>query len=419
MGFASAYLDEKAVFQEFIKEAPQKNTGLIVVVPSYDEPDIVKLIDSLALCDKPNCDTEVIVVVNAPADASIKSLENNKLTVKSLETWRNNHTCFFKLFILEIDPGQIKDWGVGLARKTGMDEAVRRFNSVNRPDGVIMSLDADCTVDTSYFTAIYEELLNRKDRSACSVYFEHTLSGNEFSDINYRSVALYELHLRYYFQALAYTGFPYVHHTVGSVIAVKALQYIKAGGMNRRKAGEDFYFIQKLVPSGGYFNLNSTTVRPSPRCSRRVPFGTGATISRLYETGCDTLLTYNRQAFCELKEFFDHVDEFYSCPRTGLEGVFHVLPDGIKSFLSVDEWIKKIPEIQQNTSGLSSFRKRFFSWFNMFKVVKYLNHIHESYFPKRPVQESASDLLNVIGYEFSGYDPVDLLLFYRELEKLS
>ena len=55
-------------------------------------------------------------------------------------------------------------------------------------------------------------------------------------------------------------------------MAVKALPYVKAGGMNRRQAGEDFYFIQKLVPSGGYFSLNSTTVYPSPRASDQGSF---------------------------------------------------------------------------------------------------------------------------------------------------
>ena len=47
MGFASAYLEERALFPEIIKEAPDKNTGIIVVVPSYDEPGIAKLLDSL------------------------------------------------------------------------------------------------------------------------------------------------------------------------------------------------------------------------------------------------------------------------------------------------------------------------------------------------------------------------------------
>ena len=43
MGFASAYLEERALFPELIKEAPDKNTGIIVVVPAYDEPGISKI----------------------------------------------------------------------------------------------------------------------------------------------------------------------------------------------------------------------------------------------------------------------------------------------------------------------------------------------------------------------------------------
>ena len=51
----------------------------------------------------------------------------------------------------------VSKWGVGLARKTGMDEAVRRFNSINRPDGVILNIDADCTVDSNYFIEICDK----------------------------------------------------------------------------------------------------------------------------------------------------------------------------------------------------------------------------------------------------------------------
>ena len=48
MGFASAYLEERALFPEIIKEAPDSETGIIVVVPAYNEPGISKLLDSLA-----------------------------------------------------------------------------------------------------------------------------------------------------------------------------------------------------------------------------------------------------------------------------------------------------------------------------------------------------------------------------------
>ena len=306
-----------------------------------------------------------------------------------------------------------------MARKAGMDEALRRFDQINKPDGIILNLDADCKVKPDYFTAVYCEMINRKDRSACSIYFEHPTSGDEFPGSVYRAIILYELHLRYYFQGVAFTGFPYVHHTVGSAIAVKALPYMKAGGMNRRMAGEDFYFIQKLVPAGGFFNLNQTTVFPSPRASFRVPFGTGPVISRLTETDNETLLSYNFEAFKDLKICFSLIDKIFYSGHDDPEFFFGDLPPGLKEFTGLIDWTDKIKEIMGNTSGIESFRKRFFGWFNMFKIVKYLNWVHTSLMAKKQVVESASELLIASGMEFKTSDPAKMLDYFRRLERES
>ena len=389
-----------------------------MVVPAYNEPDINKLLDSLAKCTEPECSTEVIIVINAPDDAPAESLENNTKTFNNIESWKSeNKSCFFRLYAFIIEHSSIKGWGVGLARKTGMDEAIRRFNSIDRPDGVILNLDADCTVEKNYFLAVSRELLKKSDRSACSIYFEHPLSGIDYPGAIYKYITLYELHLRYYFQGLAYSGFPYVFHTVGSAIAVKALTYIKAGGMNRRQAGEDFYFIQKLVPAGGYFNLNSTVVYPSPRASSRVPFGTGASIGKLNADQSSTLLTYNTQAFKELARLFEHVDALFECSVQELAGQYRSLPKGLRLFIDENDWTKKIAEIKSNTSGLLSFRKRFFEWFNMFKIVKYLNNVHTEFFEKKPVDIAASELLKLSGVILESSEPLDLLQYFRKLEK--
>jgi hypothetical protein len=420
MGFASTYLEERALFPEKIKEAPDKETGIIVVVPAYNEPGINKLLDSLAKCTAPECRVEVIIVINAPADATGESLENNRITLNNIESWKKeNINCFYRLFAFMIRQSSISGWGVGLARKTGMDEAIRRFNSINKPDGVVLNLDADCTVEENYFLKLSEELLKKNDRTACSIYFEHPLYGSSYPESIYRYIAFYELHLRYYFQGLAYSGFPYVFHTLGSAIAVKALSYIKAGGMNRRQAGEDFYFIQKLVPAGGYFNLNSTTVYPSPRTSSRVPFGTGASIGKLNGDKSSILLTYNILAFKELRTFFELTDIFYECFNEKLHKYYSMIPPGLKLFLDEKEWIDKMVEIKNNTSGILSFKKRFFGWFNMFRIVKYLNYVHIEFFEKEPVNVSASELLETLGIVIESKEPHDLLIFYRSMEKNS
>jgi hypothetical protein len=300
-----------------------------------------------------------------------------------------------------------------------MDEAVRRFNAINNPEGVILNLDADCTVEKNYLLTVSNELLKRKEHSACSIYFEHPISGNDYPENIYKYITLYELYLRYYFQGLAYSGFPYVFHTVGSAIAVKTLPYLKAGGMNRRKAGEDFYFIQKLVPAGGYFTLNSTTVYPSPRPSSRVPFGTGASIEKLNTGNNTTLLTYNIMAFEELRTFFGLTGLLFECPGDRLTDTSNLIPTGLRLFLNQNEWIDKLREIKDNTTGINSFKKRFFGWFNMFRVVKYLNFVHLDFFDKKPVDVSSSELLELRGIKLDSEEPLDLLNYYRSLERAS
>jgi hypothetical protein len=417
MGFASVYLGERTLFPQLIKEAPDRNTGIIVVIPAYNETGIIKLLDSLSGCREPQCKTEVIIVINAPENATPESLENNRLTFSYIESWKKENICFFRLFPVIVPA--LRGWGVGMARKTGMDEAIRRFNSIDKADGVILNLDADCTVGQNYFKAISSELLLKNEYSACSIYFEHPVSGNLFHENIYRYITLYELHLRYFYQGIIYSGFPYAFHTVGSAVAVKALPYVKAGGMNRKQAGEDFYFIQKLIPAGGYFALNSTTVFPSPRPSSRVPFGTGASIEKLYAGNNNLLLTYNTRAFDELKAFFNMTEVLFSSDPKEFPTLYANLPDGMRSFFEENDLEEKLMEIRNNTSGLQSFRKRFFGWFNMFKIVKYLNFVHSDLFEKKPVEVSAADLLNKIGEHPGITDPLSLLMYYRKLEKNS
>lgn len=420
MGFASSWLGSGSLFPELIIEAPDKETGIIVVVPAFDEPFITEMLDSLALCQPPSCKTEVIIGINAPLSASAESLKNNLKTINGIEGWeKKNQQCFFRTFTINLGQPGLKGWGVGLARKSVMDEALRRFNCIERPDGVIVNLDADCTVQNNYFVSLENELLKKKEKKGCSIYFEHPVSGDKFNQSIYDSVWQYELHLRYYFQALSFTGFPNVFHTVGSSIAVKCMAYVKVGGMNRKQAGEDFYFVQKLIPAGGYFSLNSTSVYPSPRVSGRVPFGTGAAVGKMVKENSNKLLTYNPLAFKDLYMFFEYIHKIFENSNEDLLLLFYDFPESIKLLLEEQDWIFKIAEIKNNTSGYNSFRKRFFEWFNMFKVVKYLNFIHNSTYKRVPVEFAAEELLRYKNTDPAIAQKDGLLEFYRSLERNS
>jgi len=97
--------------------------------------------------------------------------------------------------------------------------------------------------------------------------------------------------------------------------------------------------------------------------------------------------------------------------------LYNELPESVRLFIEIEEWNRAICEIKGNTASLKSFRKRFYDWFNMFRIVKYMNFAHEDIMKKKPVVESALELLNESGHDFYSGDPVALLNFYRSLEK--
>ena len=415
MGFASAYIEKNILFPQFIDEKPYMDTGIIVVIPSYDEPDINKVIDSLAQAEKPECKVEVIVVVNAPQGASLCSLEQNKSTLSDIESRKKDVENSFRLFSLDINPGAIQGWGVGLARKTGMDEALRRFCAIGNRFGIIANLDADCRVEKNYFQAICNQFYKRTNLSACSVYFEHDIAGSEFSESEYKNILQYELHIRYFLQGLKFVGCPWAFHTVGSSMAVRADRYALQGGMNRRQAGEDFYFIQKMISAGGYFSLNTTTVYPSSRTSFRVPFGTGTVMAKLCEESDAQFMTYNHVAFEDLRTLFGMLNLFYE--DNGELCGYDTIPASVKLYINEDEWAQKIIELRENTATVQAFKKRFFNWFNMFKIVQYLNTVHQKMFCKLPVLQAATDFTHNISAAYNGNSPTDLLTCYRRLER--
>ncbi len=87
-------------------------------------------------------------------------------------------------------------------------------------------------------------------------------------------------------------------------MAVRAKTYAKVGGMNRRKAGEDFYFMHKIMPQGEFSEINQTCVFPSCRVSDRVPFGTGRAQTEWLREGKVELETYSPKVFEDLKMLF-------------------------------------------------------------------------------------------------------------------
>jgi hypothetical protein len=305
--------------------------------------------------------------------------------------------------------------GVGLARKRAMDQAVSRFNSIGRSDGIIVSFDADSFCAKDYLKKIADFYRRNTSARTANIYFEHPLQG-DFDARIYHSIAQYELYLRYMRLSIEMTGHPHAIHTVGSSFTVRARTYIRVNGMGRDKAGEDFYFLHKCIQMKNFWEINETAVWPSVRESDRVSFGTGASVHRLQSE--TSLEVYHPRSFEPLKELFGRVGDYWrkgkgsQLPEEDWSGI----DTGLAEFLKSRNAGERIGEMLGNSAGEDSFRTKFFAWFNGFMVLKYLNTVNRDQYRPVPVVEAASDLARQL--ELPAADAAEeLLLIYRDFER--
>lgn len=376
--FANKYLQKQNTVS-CLHTPVQGNTGIIVVIPCLDEPDILLTLDSLNNCDYPLCEVEVLVVINHSETASEAVKRGNLKTKSEIENRisgiKNAKIKFFAIGPVELQ----KKWaGAGLARKKGMDEAVHRFNLIQKPDGIIVSLDADTLVEKNYLVEIEKHFAENPKHIGATIAFRHETKG--LSPKHLEGIQLYEKYLFYYREALKYTGYPYAMFTIGSAFAVKAEAYVRRGGMNRRQAGEDFYFLQNLAHIGNIGEISSTKVYPSARLSNRVPFGTGPILQKWMDGEEDLTKTYDFKAFTDLKLFFDMKTKFFQIEQSEYKNLLSTLPESVSDFLVYDNFWIELEDLNRNCSTTESFQVRFFQKFNAFKILKYLNFAHKKHY---------------------------------------
>ncbi|MHB8521057.1 MAG: glycosyltransferase family 2 protein [Limisphaerales bacterium] len=401
-----------------IATRPAADLGIVVVMPCFNEPDLIGSLESLWNCDRPGCAVEALVVINSPADCAEAIRVQNQKTLAHAAPWIEAHVDprlrFHPIHFPALPPKQA---GVGLARKIGMDEAVRRFDAVNRPDGIVASFDADCRCAPNYLQSLERHFATHPGTPGCSIYFEHPLDGPLGPEV-YEAIVAYELHLRYYVQALRYAGLPFAHHTIGSCMAVRAEVYRKQGGMNKRQAGEDFYFLQKIFPLGGFTDLTETRVFPSSRSSERVPFGTGRAVRDCL--GGHGITTYPLEAFLDLKDLLDQLPALYR-NDTAAEGLQRKsLPESLQTFLASQGFAEALLEVRENTSSEAAFQKRFFRWLNGFRVLKYIHHACDNFYGERKVDDEPQKLLERLPGAGPGANAGsirDLLEVFRGLDR--
>ncbi len=392
---------------------------MIVVIPAYNENNIIRSLESLKACVLPKRPVEVIVLINQPQKVASEINEVNQTAFIRLKKWAETNNkpqlSFFPLWVKDLSP---KHAGVGLARKIGLDEACYRLQQVRSDRGILVCFDADSLCETNYLAAIEQHFDAFPKIAACSIFYEHPIEGNAFEKDVYEGIIKYELHLRYYINMQRLIGFPFAYQTIGSSMAIRFKDYMAQGGMNKRKAGEDFYFLHKFIELGRFNELNKTAVIPSPRRSDRVPFGTGRAMMEILENDNDTYLTYHYQSFLLLAPAFawmNQLDQRYG------QMVFNLLAQvktPVQTFFHMIGFEEKMKDLLENTSNVRAFRHRFYRWFNAFMLMKYLHYMRDHHYSNLDVQQAAAWFLKHTSHASIPHQSTKaMLLRFRDLDR--
>lgn len=369
--YLERYAWKERLFPDF---QVSQRIDLIIVIPVYKEKGLLRALDSINACTRPKGSVLIIALINESEDDTTEAKEINQACIELL----NNYTSRFELLYSYLRL-PAKKAGVGLARKIGMDEAARILTSQDH-DGLIICFDADCRCEKNYLIEIETNFRDPKVRAGV-VFYQHELEGK-----NRDAILNYELYLRYYIDAIRYTKFPFAHQTLGSCIVVRSSTYQSEGGMNTRKAGEDFYFLNKVIPLGGFTEVNSTTIYPSDRVSDRVPFGTGKAVGQLLNSN-EPYQVYHPSSFEDLRVLFSQVSSYWT-------GTFQCVPSSIQQFFN-GNFEDEVAQIRKQTKTIETFTQRFFLWFDAFRILKYVHFARDEHYPNVPIEQALDWLASV------------------------
>jgi glycosyltransferase involved in cell wall biosynthesis len=371
MDFASSYFARYNSLPRFFADKPDDNTAIIVIIPCYDEAFVFDTLKSLDEASPANSAVEVIVNVNSGENSPPEVVRANRATYAALQQMAETDAYSrFRLLPLIVESTISKKSGVGYARKTAMDEAVRRFADIDRPEGLIVSLDADTLVDKDYFRTI-EHAADDLSAECFTFQFRHDYDAAKYPEQTLHACRLYEMYLRYYRLALKSIGSPFAIHTIGSCFAVRAEAYIRLGGMSPRQGGEDFYFLQKALKRRPVREVSGQIVFPSPRISNRVPFGTGPSVNNIINNK-GKYLVYNYGLFGLLQRFYELF------PAMAESDVGSLIPEEIMSFVGAESFDAVMTECRRYSSSSTAFVKRMQDHFDAFFIVKFLNTFNTS-----------------------------------------
>jgi len=406
----ATYLKKRAEGEPWkINEVPSRCFSGAVVIPSLAEAaNLPQTLESLSHNPADLLDRFLIlIVVNQRADASSAETTDNLETLQSLPLWKLQFRLNNLFWVdaaspgVELSPKQ----GVGLARKIGLDLALPRLN-YRDGDPLLICLDADTLVQPDYLHAITRHFVGTSAGGA-SIPYCHRPAADQAGQ---SAIDRYELFLRTYVLGLELAGSPYAFHTVGSAMACRASVYVASGGMNRRQAGEDFYFLQQIHKTSGVVPLTGTVVHPSPRSSTRVPFGTGRSVGDMLTDGEQRLLFYQPVVFSIVGEWLAYVTKNPDVDALSLLNGAGLISPVLHRFLEQSGFRESWDNLKRNNREDIKLMTSFHGWFDAFRTMRLIHELSDATYPRTAPEGTIAPLL-----ECAGHVPPDTISEQLEL----
>lgn len=390
----SASLNKRASNTWLIENDYKKYFQKIIVVPSIAESsNLPKLIKSLEKNDELALhNTLLLIVVNNSISSTSEVKNDNQKTLDYLKNIKSNVNISFIDACSSGKEMDDKNGGVGSARKIGMDLALTKFDYLSLNKKILICTDADCIVDSNYLVEISDEF-NRNNYEVAVVNFAHDISGD---DEETKAIICYEIFLRYYVLGLNFAKSDYAFHTIGSTMLCTPDAYVKVEGMNKRKAAEDFYFLEKLAKVYPIGEIKSTYVYPSKRCSWRVPFGTGRSIDRYLSNSRDEYLLYDPKSFVILKTWLEVFSAKLILNQSDLINISKNIHPALFNFLTEQDFENFINKVLLKNSNPIEIEKQKHFWFDAFRTLKLIHYLRDETYPNINMFDAIDELLKIM-----------------------
>lgn len=362
------YLKNKSETSWNFSLLPKRNFyDIFIIIPAKSESKLIpKLLNSIKIQKNYNLQNCLIIFIinNSEEDNSDILIDN----LKSME-YIESQTFNFEICFIDASSNNnclpLKNAGVGLSRKIGADLAL--FYS--HPKSIFCFTDADCILSPNYLEKISSHYENNNQNFAI-LGFKHQKSEN--NKLN-RYINIYEKYLFETAANIKKTGSPYGYISLGSCITCSAESYLTVGGMNRLKATEDFYFLQKLTKHyGAAPEINETLVYPSSRMSSRVHLGTGYRMQQLSNGKSYKDLYFSDDSFLTLGDFIRIIKKSFGLSYKQITEKLAKI-DNITEFLEQNDFENIWNSLALNTN-YRKYISQFHRWFDGLKTIKFLKY---------------------------------------------